>query len=355
MHDMANETLTYKVYSIQELKEWLIGNIQNGLSEYAISPTRALSLINNPCAKNDDPAIVVAFDCDKPIGYSAVFPDKYIKGNTIDRLFWGTTEWIEPAYRGKGIAGKMMRTLKEAVGIERYIGLDSSVASVKLDQKQGANILYYDRIRYQLQSNHSLKGRMLSRYIACNNRKQMKRLEMYDYRNRYVSFIDEQTYSFIVAHSGQDLFLRRQDMLNWILRYPFFIGSHNDSKAKKDICEFGSTMDEYHVVVVKVFVHDKLVGFYMVSQTNNDRTLRYLYYDEAHRDEVFASVTLNLIKPGIEKIFFMSDELQEFMHRQGIKHMNRTSYMDKIALTLPPSMKVDENLHVQGGDGDMFC
>lgn len=349
------QNITYRVYAVSELRAWLISNEQNGLSDYCIAPSRAFTLINNPCANDNDPAIVVAFDNDKPIGYSAVFPDEYIPGNTIGRLFWGTTEWIEPEYRGKGIAGKMMRTLKDAVGIERYIGLDSSVASVKLDQKQGANIIYYDRIRYQLQSNHSLKGRILSRYIACHNRKRMRSLNKYDYHNQYVPFVDEQTYSFIEAHAGHDLFLRQREMFDWMLRYPFKLSTHGDSRTIQDICEFGCTKSEFTIDAIKVFVHNQLVGFYIISQSNRESALRYLYYDEAYKNEVFASATHNLLKPGIEIVRFISSELQDFMHRHGIKHMNRTSFTDNIALTLPPNMSVDKNLHVQGGDGDMFC
>lgn len=350
-----NSEIVYRVYSIQELRCWLIDNMHNGLSEYAIAPVRAFALINNPCAKETDPAIVVAFDNDRPIGYSAVFPDDYVKGNTIGRLFWGTTEWIEPEYRGKGIAGKMMRTLKDAVGIERYMGLESSVASVKLDQKQGSSITIYDKYRFQFVATDSCKGYLNTECIAYHNMKQLIRLSDYEYQNQYVNFVDAETYRFIESHAQQDLFLRQQEMFNWILRYPFMISTHYDAEAQKDICEFGGTVSEYKMEAIKVFVHNELVGFYILSQTNKDRTLRYLYYDEAHQDEVFASVTLNLIKRGIEKIFFMSNALQEFMHQHGIKHLNRKSYIDKVALTLPPGMKVAENLRIQGGDGDMFC
>ena len=347
--------IIYKVFSIRELHEWLIENIQNGISNYCIAPTRTCAMINSPCAKSNDPAIVIAFEGVRPIGYSAVFADEYVKGNTIGRFFWGSTEWIEPEYRGKGIAGKMMRTLKDAVGIDRYIGLESSIASVKLDQKQGASIEIYDKTKFQLVSKGSLKGKLRSKYIGFHNSKQLEKLFDYEYQNEYVNFVDAETYRFLETHSQHDLFLRQREMLNWILRYPFLIGTHDDPNAKKDVCEFGSTVTEYQMEGVKVYAQDELVGFYIVSQTNKERTLRYLYYDDAHCNEVFASVTLNLIKPGIEKIFFMSDELREFMHRKGIKHLNRTSYMDEIVLTLPPSMKVDKNLHVQGGDGDMFC
>lgn len=350
-----NSEIVYRVYSIQELRSWLIDNLHNGLSEYAIAPVRAFALINNPCAKDTDPAIVVAFDNDRPIGYSAVFPDDYVKGNTIARLFWGTTEWIEPEYRGKGIAGKMMRAIKDAVGIERYIGLESSIASVKLDQKQGASIVMYNKVRFQFIATDSCKGYLNTKCIVYHNKKQLIRLSDYEYQNEYVSFIDVETHQFIESHARHDLFLRQREMFNWILRYPFMISSHEDTKAQKDICEFGGSVSEYTMEAIKVYAHNELVGFYIVSQTNKDRTLRYLYYDETHQDEVFASATLNLMKPGIEKIFFMSDALQEFMHQQGIKHLNKNFYIDKVTLTLPPNMTVDSSLHIQGGDGDMFC
>ena len=347
--------MEHKIYTISDLREWLIHNTQNGLSTYCIAPARAWAIIHNPCAEDTDPALVVTFHEGKPIGYSAVFADEYIKGNTKGRFSWGSTEWIEPEFRGKGIAGKMMRTLKEAVGVERYIGLDSSIASVKLDQKQGAGIVYYDRMQYQLRSKSSLKGWILSKYITSYNRAQLKRLEKYDYKNEYVYFVDEQTYQFIAQHAQQDLFLRRREMLNWMLRYPFLIGTHNDPKIKADICEFGSTVSEYTIEAVKVYVHEELVGFYIISQTDKVRTLRYLYYDESYREEVLASVTLNLLKQDVDKFYFMHSELQEFMNKHSIKRLNRKTYIDQIALTLPPNMKVKENLHVQGGDGDMFC
>lgn len=347
--------ITYRVYTIRELRDWCIGNILNGLSEYSMSPARAYALINNPCAREDDPAIVVVFDKERAIGYSAVFADEYLKGNTKGRFFWGTTEWIEPQYRGKGIAGNMMRMLKEAVGVNNYIGLDSSIASVKLDQKQGSSIQIYDRTRLNLVSHDFLKGIVLSKYIERCNKNALNNLAQYEYQNEYVRFIDEQTYQFIVTHAQNDVFVRQCEMLNWMLQYPFYIGTHKDAKVKKDICEFGCYKEEYNLDAIQVIIENEIMGFYIISQTNTERVLRYLYYGEMHKNEVFASVTLNLLKSGVDRIRFISNDLLEFMHQHGINHLNKKSYYDKIALTLPPGMTVDANLHIQGGDGDMFC
>lgn len=344
-----------KVYTINDLRDWLISNQSNGLSEYCITPTRAYALISNPCARVTDPAIVVAFDEDNAIGYSAVYADEHLIGNTKGRFFWGTTEWIEPQYRGKGVAGKMMRALKEAVGENIYIGLDSSIASIKLDQKQGSSIQLYDRTRFNFVSHDSLKGIVLSRYIERCNKNALNSLTQFDFQNEYVRFIDESTYQFIAKHAQSDVFIRQREMLNWILQYPFYVGTHKDTKARKDICEFGCYKEEYNLDAIKVIVANEIAGFYIISRTNKEQVLRYFYYDEKYKNEVFASVTLNLLKPDIERIRFISNELQEYMHQHGINHLNKKSYYDKIALTLPPGMIVDEKLHIQGGDGDMFC
>jgi len=344
-----------RIYTVKELSEGIIADSQTIPFNYSIAPSRAYALINNPCAHDDDPAIVVVSVSESPVGYSAVFAEEYLSGNTRGHFFWGTTEWLEPEYRGKGIAGEMMRTLKDAVGIEKYIGLESSVASVKLDQKQGASIRYYDKLKYQFVSHGSLKGWLFQRYCAWYNHRVLHKLQKYSFQNQYVNYIDEITYQFIKKHSKNNLFMRKREMLNWMLHYPFLIGTHGDSNAKIDTCEFGSLVDEYRIEIIKVYVADELVGLYIVTQTNKERTLRYLYLDELHKNEVLASVTLNLLKPNIEQIHFMSSELQEFMQGHGIKHLNRKSYIDKISLTLPPGLSVNPNLNVQGGDGDMFC
>lgn len=350
---MEQHKISYYVFSVKELEDWLINNVSNGLSEYAISPSRAYALINNPCAKKDDPVVTVAYDNNKSIGFTAVFADDYILGNTQGRIFWGTTEWLEPAYRGKGIAGEMMHLMKEAVGVENYMGLDSSVASVKLDQKQGASIVYYDKVHWTRKALSSWMDKILRKYFHVTREHFIAELKAFRYKNQYVNFIDKETYHFIETHSHEDLFLRQREMLNWMLHYPFFLSTHNDPYAVRNIGEFGGMREAYFLEAIKVYVENTLAGFYIISQVDKIRTLRYLYCDAAHRDEVLASVTLNLFKHGTWQVQFTNPELSEFIMRHNIR--NWESQKEKIAFTLPLGMSVDPNLHIQGGDGDMFC
>ena len=151
----------------------------------------------------------------------------------------------------------MMRTLKESVDIERYIGLESSIASIKLDKKQGASIELYNKTYFHISSNDTLKGCIRTLFLLHHNRKQLKHLAAYTFQNEYINFVDSETYNFVEKHGRKNLFLRQQKMLNWILHYSFLIGVHDDDNAKKDLCEFSSSVSEYMMEAIKVYVNKK--------------------------------------------------------------------------------------------------
>lgn len=93
---MIIDNLQYKIYSISDLRDWLLYNVQNGLSETAITPTRAHAFTNNPHAKDDDAAVEVVFDANgKTVGYTAFLQNN---GNDLQKkvvIFGGRLSgWI---------------------------------------------------------------------------------------------------------------------------------------------------------------------------------------------------------------------------------------------------------------------
>lgn len=346
----------YNTYTIAELRAWLMEHKQNGISEWAIDPCRAYAFINNPCAKDDDPALVVVFD-DKgePVGYTGAFAEDFVEGNIKGRFFWGSTEWLNPSFRGQGIAASMMDKIKVSVGYDKYLALESSEASVRLDKKQGSEVKYYPRIKYKLFSKNSIKETCYSYFIRRKNKKSLIGLNKYQYRNQYVTFIDEETYDFIRAHAQKDLFLRKRDMFNWMLHYPFLMPVDEDGRAEKSKCEFGSVVRQHSWKTVKVLAEGVLRGVYIISQTDKVRTLRYLYYEKEYKELVFASMANNMIYKGVEEIRFFSEDFHEFLSQHSIKRLNRKTLLEPVSYTFPNGMMFDKTLLVQGGDGDMFC
>lgn len=346
----------YKIFTISDLRNWLVGNQSMGVSAKVIDPCRAYSWLNNPSAKDEDPALVVVYDeNDAPIGYTGAFSEDIADGNTVGRFFWGSTEWLNPEYRGKGIAATMMHMIKDAVGYGNYFALDSSEASVRLDKKQGSQIQYYQRFKYKLSTKESFKGKCFSLYVSLMNNMSLAKIKQTNYTNQYVTFVDEETYSFLKTHSYKDLFLRQRETLNWMLHFPFVVPIGEDGHVEKTSCEFGGIVSRHSIEAIKVKVDGTLRGFYIVSQKDSRRSLRYIYYEEEFKENVFASVIVNLIRKGVNEIQFFSVPLRQFMQDNRIKRLNSKSIIDQVAFTSPSDFCYDHSMCLQGGDGDMFC
>lgn len=352
---MLNNVFTYNLFTISQLSESLLHSVVNGVTDSMIACEKAWALLNNPCAKDDDIVISVVLNNEKVIGYTAIFAEDLRKPFFGQRFYWGTTQWLEPEYRGKGISAKMMLIMKEAIN-HRYLGLDSSIASCKLDQKQGYKIVYYPRYFFQWKTTKSTWFSLVKeRYVQCMNRKSMKLLLQYDYTNRYIPTIDGKTYDFICSHSQGDLFLRSQEMLNWVLHYPFLCAIEHDVHAEKEKCEFGSYVDEFEMNAIQVYVENQLRGVYIYSIVDGIFKVLYLYYDKQYSEQVFASLAVKAMQRSVIQFRTFNRALYDFMGRIGIKNMNSRYTIDQISLTLPPDVEVDQSLAIQGGDGDMFC
>lgn len=347
--------ITYHLYTVKDLRNWLMTNQDNGITDRMITRTRAWALVNNPYAQDSDVAISAVRDNEVVIGYTAIFAEHLAKPFQDQLFYWGSTQWIEPEYRGKGISAQMMLQLKNAIN-HRYLGLDSSIASCKLDQKQGYSIQYYNRYFFQWErKSRGIKSLIKQIYVQyCNNRV-CKSLKKYAYSNRYITFIDDLTYEFIKTHSQQDLFLRKQKTFTWILQYPFWCEVGNDVNVATENCMFDSYVRRLRISAVQVYVKNVLCGVYIYSIVDGVYKLLYVYTDDNNIKQVYASITQTAIQNNVTKFCTMNKSLYDFMESVGVKGMYSKNYIESISLTLPPELKVDTNMHVQGGDGDMFC
>ena len=348
---------SYQLFTIAELRDWLFHNVQNGLSDQVIARPRALAIVNNPHALPDDPVVAVVFDGEtKPVGYTAVFAEQWERPALHDRFFWGSTIWVDPKYRGKGVSRKMLGQIREGVS-DRYIVTESSIASGRINEKRGSVISYHPRYYILLDSLHNtIKSKLKSLCVRFSIKKVLKALAVYDYVNRYVNWIDDETYSFIVAHSSRDLFLRKQDFLNWQLRNPFLIPTGNDGKLEEERCDFKGYVDKHQVIQVQVLVQGKMCGYYALNVVDATSTVLYLYYEEDLREQVFASLaTAVLERKDVVRFRSFNKELMDFLYGLGIKSMNSTDRAEQVSLIVPSGFEVDPSHCLQGGDGDMAC
>ena len=183
----------------------------------------------------------------------------------------------------------------ETVEIFRMLGLkDTTIPQYEFGPKSIHRNTIKGKLAYavqQLQLTFHTRRRALS-----------KRIKQTPFEQQYTTHIDDETYSFIVAHADRDAFLRSQNMLNWIINYPF-VRVTADAKTAPKRTEFNDVATEYTISCVRVLVDSKLVGVYVLRVNATQMAVKYLYYDTQYQNAVFAAIASTILeynKPAFE-------------------------------------------------------
>ena len=336
-----------KLYTVAQIREWLEHNHPaEGLSERVIAPTRAWAIIHNPYVKDDDAIVAAIFEDGQLTAYTASFPDM-IEGK---RIWWASTLYCYPQFAGRGygmiVVGSLMEAHEPDLTYDRW----GASETVEIFNHFGYQTTYMPR--YHLSDGKidtsSLKGKLA--YCAQELKKCLHpwpKVSKADYTIQYTSTIDDEAYAFMKAHRGNDLWLREQEMLKWIITYPFVKAGKNESS-----CVFGADAKVYEYKVIKAYQQGLLVGVYILRVFDETLSVVYLYYAEESRNAVFASIVDQMI--AIRPKTFVtenSDLLAYVKDRLYFPKMQE----EKVSLSLPDSKRDITKLTFQFGDGDSFA
>ena len=346
------EQVRLELFTVRQVRDWLEhGVTERGLSEKLIARTRAWAIVNNPYATDDLNIISAIFVNDEVAAYTYLFPD--MQGE--QRIYWNTTLYCAPKYEGRAYAAIVMGQFCELYG-EHYFDLDAVKASVENLKFVGLQVDYVDQYVLTNKSirTDNLRGKLAALMqriqIACNSREKQLRAEMAkaNYRLEYVNFIDDATYAFIAAHAKDNLFLRSQKMLNWILTYPFMQESPLAYRVERET-QFTSTRRAFRYHAVRVLVEDKLVGFYIINESKEVLYLNYLYCDKSFAETVYLSIAEHILLLRASKFFTADMACADFIARYKLYPKRETFHK---SFSHPSSFVYDSTKFIQAGDGD---
>jgi GNAT superfamily N-acetyltransferase len=92
---------------------------------------RALSQVKNPCAREDDIGLLVAYRDGRVIGYHGVMPGLLAVDGCISRVHWSTAVFVTEDCRGRGVGRQLIEAFKG-------LGKDMMVPGVMTPGAQGA-------------------------------------------------------------------------------------------------------------------------------------------------------------------------------------------------------------------------
>ena len=336
-----------KIYTVKDLREWLENNHPaEGLSEQVIAPTRAWAIIHNPYVKDEDAIVAAIFEDGQLAAYTASFPDM-LEGK---RVWWASTLYCYPQFAGRGYGMIVVGSLMEAHEPELTYDRWGASETVEIFNHFGYKTTY--TTRYHLSNGKidtsTLKGKLA--YCAQELKKCLHpwpKASNADYTIQYTSTIDDETYKFIQAHKGTNLWLREQDMLNWIVSYPFV----KAGKIETD-CVFGADAKLYEYTVAKVYSQGQLVGVYILRVHDDEFSVVYIYYTEECKDIVYASIANQLI--AIKPKEFVTEDKVFFAYVREYLYFPKM-LEEKVSLSLPLNNNIVAEYTLQLGDGDSFA
>lgn len=341
-----------KLYTVADLREWIEHNhAAEGLSERIIAPHRAYAIIHNPYVKDDDPVVAAIFVDGENVAYTTAFPEM-IDGK---RYWWFSTLWCDPKHRGNGYGLIVIGSLVEVYGAEYCLDRWGAEDTVEIFAYFGHKTIYTPR--YTLGSKidkRTFKGKIVA--FVRNAQKCMHRMierpaRREEYTLCYLPYIDERTYAFVRAHKGSDFILRTQETLNWALHYPYTYSAPLAERIDRTLPVFQAETPNTQLFAVQVWNREKLIGFYMMKQNADVLHILYLYYEEAQKTKVFASIQDHVKRMKIEQCVTEHKPLADYLRKEIFfpKHS-----VHEISFSVSGGMELPQDGQVQYGDGDCF-
>lgn len=335
-----------KIYTVADIREWLENHtLAEGLLERVIAPTRAWAIVHNPYVKDEDAIVAAIFEDSELAAYTASFPDM-LDGQ---RVWWCSTLYCYPKFIGKGYGLIVVGSLMEAHEPELTYDRWAAKETVEIFNHFGYQTTYTKR--YHLTdkkiNTSSLKGKLA--YCAQELKKCLhpwSKVSKANYTVKYTLTIDDEAYAFMQTHRGKNLWLREQEMLNWIASYPFVKAGKNESE-----CVFGANAKVYEYKIAKVYIEEQLQGVYVLRQYDDALSIVYLYYTEEKQYEVFSSIVNQIIAIKPTSLVTENNDLLNFVkNRLYFPKMEK----EKVSLSLSDKQQYLNNFTLQLGDGDSF-
>ena len=339
-----------KLYTVAQLRDWLMKNqVAEGLSEKVIAPTRAWAIIHNPYVKDNDPIVAALFEEGQLAAYTASFPER------IDEkcIWWASTLYCYPRFAGRGYGLIVVGALKEAHEPDLTYDRWGAPETVEICSHLGLQTTYTSRyyLSFKALDLSTFKGKMANviQTMQCYFHPWPK-VSPANYSLRYASYIDGEAYAFMQSHRGNDLWLREQDMLNWIIRYPFKQSCRQQQRVEKDL-HFTSYTSDYEYQVVKVYNQGQLVGVYVLRTSLGTFAVVYIYYENEHKDIIFATIVDHAIITKPQTI--ITDNKDLCLHIRQRLYFPKMKE-EKVSFSIPQGKNIPDQYSLQLGDGDSF-
>ncbi len=330
---------------------------------------------NNKKAASSDIIMIIAYYDDVLIGYMGVYVDHVFISEKPEKIGWLSTWWLHPDSAGKGIGKQMLERMYDLyngqIGISQFTPsakrvYDKSEYFYSLKKLEGCKIDLrlnlsgllpvlkptFTKVLGLLRFIDLSVNRLIELRLMIAEKRFRKSLE--NVRVDYLTFLDDETASFIADKQRRNLTRRDPDFFHFVKSYQWIQESPIISKVvhRKDYA-FSGYNQLFNTYLVQIKNEDgQIIAFYSLLRKDKELKVLQVFYQDDQFLNIARSIILHGIKLGVSTIITYDKNLSEIFKKDRFariryKRKERESIISK---------KFGEhnyaNYDFQYGDGD---
>ena len=294
---MKNKPIKLKKIKLKELHAFSLETLVDAAygQVLPITPHRALSQTHNPYGHPDDIALLIAFVNNRCVGYLGLMPGLLAHNGHYFKIFYMTTFFVLPEYRGVGIGKALLYESKRLKIDILLIGMTQNAQQAfdRTGFKRLGKLVYYQLQMNRLQYLSSFLENS-SKFMADKAPKLLKLSPVINRVDAFIYFLSKKIYYRFVLNqvrkekkdftytvvkkikkkisdsplpfSSRSKFYRGIEAVNWMLEYQWILSAHEE-KRPLDTYYFSSAREVFKYIAVEIYSPDRksFKGFMVLS------------------------------------------------------------------------------------------
>ncbi len=353
----------------KSLRDFIYSEEYCNLEYIPITRHRALSHIENPRAGEDDTLLLLAYADEQLVGYLGVLPDAIYHKDSVEACGWLSCLWVDIRFRGRQIAFQLLQRCIDCWQ-GRLLVTEFTGPAKRLYDKSGIfnDLPTKGGIRLYVRSDLEKLLPPKRRFFA-NNKRVLRWIDgaingLFDLRFHfysgrlgqlqleYVNVIDDEIDQFLKERQEREIFKRRAEELNWIIKNPWVLPAPDgDRYAKK--YHFSAVDKSFDFVPVKVYGSGgNLIAFLIFAKRDRRLKLPYCYHDGDVRS-VVEVINYHIVRWRIKTFTTFNlpliDAIEERRSPALIRRQVKRNYIIGSILNFEES---EGDFEIQDGDAD---
>ncbi len=355
---------------IAELPDFIAGSQWQLLSPKPLTLLRAVSQFQNPRAKPDDTALIIASENNTLLGLVGLLPD-FINGQADQPASSNSCWWVNPE-KGKHLAVPLFlkafancsqrmfmtdctphtRNILEKTNWFDFPETEPGIRGFlkfNLQEVIPAKFPATRKLKFLLKFSDSILNFLLIPYHIHMHSRIMKDGPTMEYPD----VLKQEMQTFIEIHSQNEFTRRSATDLEWIIQHPWIREKRSDQSGHPIDYPFSHLVEKFEQYFLKVSTSGQTVGLLLISVRDGHMKVPYVYFNDQQAPLILRAiyqqailqnaVTLTVFSPGL--VCLMNSDVHPFIFKKKINQL--------IAISKQLSGSYLNYPKIQDGDGDV--